>query len=365
MLESAADAEREYRTATTDLDAVVRRDPSPENRETLADAWNWLGETLRPAAGRYAEAEAAYNRAIALQQALVDGDPGNARYRQDLARSYGNRGILKASADPASPQYAAAEADIRRGMTLLEPLAQSGPASAAQEFSRAANNLANYLAADPKRAAEAEPLYDRAIRAHQALVAREPGNRVYKLDLAKFLDNAADRAREAADYPRALRLNQLALAELDDLMRPAPSLGIEHADAHSLMGHINGDSGARAAALEAYEESLKMFDNVGHDPAARRLPDFHERFGDLLVNLASLSQGPAADQKTHQLLTQAVTHYIAHANESLAAGQRADAQLAADNLARVLPELGDADRAAVTSQFQQLQARLGSRKEQD
>jgi tetratricopeptide (TPR) repeat protein len=361
MLENAADAEREYRTATTDLDAVARRDPSPENRETLADAWNWLGETLRHAAGRYAEAAAAYDRAIALQQTLLDGDPGNARFRQELARTYGNRGILEGSADPGTPQYAGAEADIRRGMTLLEPIAQSGPASAAQEFSRAANNLATLLAVDPKRAAEAEPLYDRAIRAHEALVAREPGNRVYKLELAKFLDNAADRARDAGDYPRAARLNQEAIDVLDELLRPAPSLGIEHADAHSLRGRILADSGSRDA-LAAYEESLTMFDQLDHDGAARRLTDFHERFGDLLINLAALSREQDADQKTHQLLTQAVTHYIAHANASLAAGQRADAQLVADNLARLLPELGDSDRAAVSGPYVRLTAQLANAK---
>jgi len=359
MLENAADAEREYRKATTDLEAVARRDSSPENREALADAWNWLGETLRPVSGRYGDAAAAYDRAITLQPALADADPGNARYRQELARTYGNRGILRAS-DPATPEHAGAEGDIRRAMALLEPLAQSGPASAAQELSRTANNLAALLADDPKRAAEAEPLYDRAIETHRALVAREPGNRVYRLELAKFLDNDADRAREAGDLPRASRLNQEALAMLDNLLRPAPSLGIEHADAHSLRGHILAAAGLRDA-LSAYDESLGLFDQLDRDPAARTLPDFHERFTDLLLNLAALSQESAADPRTHQLLAQAVTHYIAHANASLSAGQRADAQLVARNLERLLPELGAADRDLIRGPYQQLQARLNLR----
>src|SRR5262249_51272170 len=165
-------------------------------------------------------------------------------------------------------------------------------------------------AADPKRAADAEPLYDRAIRTHQALVAREPGNRVYKLELAKFLDNAADRARDAGDDTRAARLNQDALAQLDDLLRPAPSLGIEHADAHSLRARILADSGS-PTALAAYEEALALFNRLDHDAAARRLPDFHERYADLLVNLATLSRGQATDQTIHHLLWQAVTQYIA------------------------------------------------------
>ena len=158
-----------------------------------------------------------------------------------------------------------------------------------------------------------------------------------------------------------MRLNQEALTLLDGLLRPAPSLGIEHADAQSLRGRILADSGSRDA-LAAYEESLHLFDELDQDAAARLLPDFHERYADLLVNLATLSRGQAADQKTHQLLIQAVTHYTAHANASLAAGDRPDAQAVADNLARLLPELGNADRAAVTRLLQPLQAQLASKR---
>jgi tetratricopeptide (TPR) repeat protein len=362
MLENPADAEREYRIATTDLDAVARRDPSPDTREALADAWNWLGETLRPLTGRGKDAEAAYDQAIQLQQALAGAYPDNNKYTQGLARSYGNRGILRAApADPGSPQFASAEADIRHAMTLLEPLAQSGPASAAQELSRTANNLAALLAEDPKRASEAEPLYGLAIRTHEALVKRQPENRVYRLELAKFLDNGADRARDAGDDERARRLNQEALSILDDLLRPAPSLGIEHADAHSLRGHILAEDGSRDA-LAAYEESLGLFEELERDPVARTLPDFHERFTDLLLNLAAFTREPAADPRSHQLLARALNDYGAHAEASLASGQRDDAQHAADNLSRLLPELGDADRKAISGRYQQLKARLESRK---
>jgi tetratricopeptide (TPR) repeat protein len=376
MLENTANAEREYRIATSDLAEAARSDPTLDSREALADAWNWLGETLRPLADRGKDAEAAYDQAIELQKALVSADPVAARYKQKLARTYGNRGILRASADPGSPRFAAAEADMRQAMTLLEPLAQSGPTpaardsaaqdlaaqdSAAQELSRTANNLAALLAEDPKRASEAEPLYDLAIRTHEALVTRDPGNRVYHLELAKFLDNSADRARDAGDSARAQRLNQQAIALLDDLLRPAPSLGIEHADAHGLRGHILAEHGSRDAPA-AYEESLGLFEQLERDPAARTLPDFHERFTDLLLNLAAFTREPGADPKVHQLLARAINDYIAHADASLASDQRADAQLAAGNLARLLPELGDADRKAISGRYQELQARLDSRK---
>ena len=45
-----------------------------------------------------------------------------------------------------------------------------------------------------------------------------------KLELAKFCNNDAEAARVSGDYDRATRRNGQALALLDDLLRPAPSL---------------------------------------------------------------------------------------------------------------------------------------------
>ena len=208
---------------------------------------------------------------------------------------------------------------------------------------------------------EAAALYDRAIRIHEGLVTRDPGNRVYKLELAQFCENDADLARMAGDLPRATSRNRQALSLLDELLLPAPSLGIEHADAHSLRGRILASSNP-PDAVAAYAESLRLFDELDRDPAARLQPVFHQRFGDLLLNLAALSQGAGADERPRGLLVLAVNHYIAHADASLAAGQRADAELVAGNLGRLLTEAGDADRRAIARPIQTLQERLTSRK---
>jgi len=78
--------------------------------------------------------------------------------------------------------------------------------------------------------------------------------------------------------------------------------------------------------------------------------------------LAALCRESGADERSHRLLAEAVAHYAAHGDASLAAGDRADAQLVADNLAAVLPELGDADRRAVGGRIEDLQARLVPRR---
>jgi tetratricopeptide (TPR) repeat protein len=361
MLEKPAEAEAAYQEAIKQLEPLARERPTAESRQALANAHHWLGETLRSVPGRAAEAATAYEKALELQSPLAAANPGNVTYRQDLARTHYNRGILRATAgDRNTAQLAGSEADFRDAIRLLEPLADQRFTTAPQELARAVNNLGSLIADDDTRVAEADRLYDRAIGIHEGLVKAEPLNREYKLELAQFLENDAERARVAGDLKRATARNDRALALLDDLLLPAASLGVEHADAHSLRGSILTSAGSRNA-IAAYEQSLKLFDDLDHDPAARRLPAFHLRFGDLLLNLATLSRTAPAE-RTHRLLTQAVNHYVAHADASLAAGERAGAQLVVDNLARLLPELGDAERRVVDGPYRRLQGRLAARK---
>jgi tetratricopeptide (TPR) repeat protein len=362
MLEHRAEAESEYTQAIAQFESFERERPEPQDRQALANASNWLGETLRPLPGRGPDAAAAYERALTLQTALVAGDAANATYRQELARTHYNRGILRAAAEDFTAAVArAAEDDFREAIRLLEPLAANRETPGApQELSRSFNNLASLVADDEARTAEAGRLYDSAITIHTRLVQAEPANRQYKLELAKFCNNDAETARLSGDYDRATRRNEQALALLDDLLRPAPSLGIEHADAHNLRGRILA-SARSPKAESAYRESLGLFDELARDPAARTVTAFHERYLDLLLNLAALVK-ESGSAPTRRLLTDAVAHYISHANASLAAGSRADAQLVLDNLSQLLTELPEREKQTVVEPYRLLERRLAERR---
>jgi tetratricopeptide (TPR) repeat protein len=358
MLEQPEEAEAEYMSAVAQFESLERDHPDAANRQNLANAYNWLGETLRPIPGRDADAAAAYERALALQTALAAGAPGTAAYQQELARTHYNRGILRGSAENLSDAGAHdAENDFRAAIGLLEPLVAT--TGVPQELARTYNNLGSLIGGDEGRLAEAGPLYDRAIAIHEKLVAADAANRQYKLELAKFCDNAADIARLSGNYSLATSRNSQALALLDGLLRPAPSLGIEHADAHSLRGRILA-SARSAEAESAYLESLKLFDELDHDPAARRLAAFHQRFGDLLLNLAALAKEGGSD-RSRGLLADAVTHYVAHAEASLDAGARVDARLVFDNLSRLLPELDERAKRTMIDPYRRLERRLAER----
>jgi tetratricopeptide (TPR) repeat protein len=239
MLEKPAEAEAEYGQAIAQLAALDRERPNAAYRQALANAYNWLGETLRAVAGRRGDAAKAYEQALQLQSALVAADGANAGYRQELARSHYNRGILRASADQSdATTFGAAEKDFRDAIRLLEPLAAQQTSGAAQELARASNNLASLIAEDESRTAEAAVLYDRAIGIHEQLIKHDPEDRQVKLELAQFQENDAELARVAGDFDRARRRNQGSLALLDDLLRPAPSLGLERARQHPHRGRL-------------------------------------------------------------------------------------------------------------------------------
>jgi tetratricopeptide (TPR) repeat protein len=359
LLERRDEAAAEYRAAIEQFEALERERPEAAQRQSLANAFNWLGETLRPIPGSREAAATAYERALALQGALATADPSNMQYRQELARTHYNRGILWAMSDDASGAAArASEADFKEAIRVLEPLASSGMRGAAQELARTFNNLANLISAEESRLAEAAALYARAISIHEGMLRTQPDNREYKLELAKFLNNDAEAARVAGDFERGRRRNAQALELLDELLRPAPTLGIEHADAHNLRGRILAAAGSPEAE-SAYRQALQLFEALDHNPDARLLGAFHERFSDLLLNLAALVAGGGPDT-SRRMLTDAITHYIAHANASLDAGNVADARLALANLSQVVAALGDREKSVVLGAYQRLEQRLQS-----
>jgi tetratricopeptide (TPR) repeat protein/energy-coupling factor transporter ATP-binding protein EcfA2 len=350
LLEKPAEAENEYKDAIVRLRGLADTDPSSALQEALADANNWLGETLRPQAARAADAEAAYNQALEIQGKLVTEQPANAQIRREFARSHYNRGILRAERGNA----AASEADFREAIRLLESPGAGGGA-AAQELARAYNNLGTLLADDPKRSAEVGPLWEKAIAIDEALVAADPENRECKIELATFCANIAPLLKEQGADAEADQRSRQALSLVQEQARLAPSLTVTLADTHSLRGTIL-EAKSDLEANREYADALDLFAGAGDQPAVRARPDYQLRFGDLLVNLAALHP-TNADRRA--LLGRAVRAYATMAETIASSGPRAEAQAAADTIARILPSMPQANRAELTAAARQLSNRLG------
>ena len=362
MLERPEEALTEYQQAVEAFNALDREAPSPQYKQALANAYNWLGETLRAVPDRQDAARDAYDSAFELQAILVATDPERTEYRQELARTHYNRGIFReATSTSGDSDHRAGEGDFRAAIRLLEPLAEQGLSR--HELARACNNLATLIAndeasvTDAARLAEASTLYDRAIAIDERLLSEDPANRLYKFELAKFSNNAADLFRRQGQVARAMERSRRAVGLLEDIARPAPSLTIELADAHQLSGLIQEDERSADPAA-AYARALQLFEVLGGDPASIRMASFHLRFNDLLLSLAARAQ---TQPEVRGLLRRALDWYLALADGSRARGEPALADAILDNVARLLPDLAEQDRRVILARRPQLQERLRSR----
>jgi tetratricopeptide (TPR) repeat protein len=358
ILEAPGEAAQEYQQAIELFGGLARDYPEkPLYRQTLANAHNWLGETLRSASDKYADAKSAYEHALTLQQELRRVDPQNAEYRQDLARTHSNRGILYShTLDADATAFNLAASDFREAIRLLEPVAETKvDLRPSQELARASNNLGSLLA-DQRRLPEARQLYERAVRIHQDLTNREPANREYRVELAKFYNNLGDLLREQGSVDLAMQNNSHALDLIDDLARPAPSLGIERADAHNLRGRILEEH-SLGEAVQEYRQSVGLFRALANEGLTWHLPEYHVRLGDLLVNLGILCRERNVEDVC-RLLTEAMNSYQAVAERIVASGSAAEARSVLDNFSRVLPELSDRDRSSVAAAYPALEGRL-------
>ena len=333
---------KEYRQAIEKFQALTTLHPrKPEYREALANSYNWLGETLRPSQNTRTEAERAYNDALRLQRGLLSENPKNAVYQQELARTSYNRGILHYD----MRRMEDSDADFREAIRLLEPLAQENPDSApAQELARVYNNLGTLLRQE-KRLAEGREFYERALTIHERLTKKDPANREYKLELAKFSENLAlllmdqfelaKQSNQPADdlLELAKRRNHEALDLIEELSNPVPSLGLDLAKAHILRGEILAAQGLPEAQLES-QESLDILGRLDKFHGARYHSEFHVLYTFLAYSFKDLAQ------------------------KDLDAGEIRDAQNALQNLARLLPELSGSDRTKLEDSYKGLKKRL-------
>jgi tetratricopeptide (TPR) repeat protein len=356
LLQQPDEAARQYGEAITRFEGLVTESPGTvQYRASLADAYNWLGEVHRARPSEAAEAERAYDRALALQRALVDAEPGHIEHVRQLARSTYNRGIVLAGTDGGS---ARAESDFREAIRLLLPHAGTD-AGAAQELARAFNNLAGVLTTQDLPTNEAREWYQKAIDLDERLVAAAPDNREYKLELAKYHDNLAAILHEHGDSAEADAQSRRAVELLDELSRLAPSLAVEHADARTLRGRILQERNPAAAERE-YSEALSLFEQGLGDQRLRRLPDFHQRFGDLLLDLAAFSASAPEHARGQRLLDGGVQRYAAVVEALAGGGSTAEMQIALDTLSRLTPAMPPSGQARLAPLLDQLRMKLSA-----
>jgi tetratricopeptide (TPR) repeat protein len=318
LLEKREDAVAQYRLAISGFEQLHREEPrNAEYRQALAYAHNWLGETLRlwseethDIPETRANAEQEYDSALRLQHALHEEEPQNAKYQQEFARTYYNRGILRYN----GKNLKASESDFRDAIQLLEPLVTKEEAESqtredgnlpSHDLARAYNDLGTLLAAEGQLA-NAQDFSKRTIRIQKELIKKDPDNWEYRVELATYYNNLAFLLWEKGDVEMATQQNHLALDSIEDLATPSPLLEKQRVMAHMLY-FLLGSS---------------------------KHPEFHV----LYMHLAD--------------------EYVKLATEYLNSGNPGAAQLPIDALGRVLPKVAEPDRTRLAKSYQDLQKEL-------
>ena len=285
LLGRYTEAAAEYGESIDRLSRLLQPHPQDVSiRRALGYSYNWLGETLRNAmaasslATTGADAERDYTQAITLQSALARELPSTPIYRQELARSFYNRGILHS----AQNNLVASKEDFDQAIALLHPLvidtgASPGQPSLNQEaqdtpdprqdLARVENNEAILLSQLAQPAA-ARTLYDNAIALGEQLVASNPGNREYKAELANFCSNEArllaDGTDPHADPQQAKSRAGQALSLLQELAAPTHSLQLRVAEAAQLQAQLLSATNP-ARALSLTDDALAAMQSIMPD----------------------------------------------------------------------------------------------------
>ena len=270
-------------------------------------------------------------RARAAGDAVEDASGRAPKPGCDLARTHYNRGILLVR----TPRQSRTDAVVPRAEpSFAGPSSCSSRGRGGADRARLAGAGARVSTTSADAARNRPPAARRrpsALRARHPdsrdLMAREPGNREYTpWSSRSSTNNMADLLRERRRVRRALEgRTSRALDLLQALARPAPSIGIEQADAHTAAGRILSPSDAsrrrrRIAGLTLMFEALAG----ARTPAP---PNFMLRYGDLIANLAAARRArPRRGGRRRILLEEAVPYLQAGLREVALAGSRSEAR---------------------------------------
>jgi tetratricopeptide (TPR) repeat protein len=327
-----AEAESALREAVRYHALAVESGPTPERSFRLAGSDVSLA-LLLAAEGRQDEEEKYLEQAAQLLRPLAKDYPTAAAFKEGLAKTHFNRGLLLeiarptdaekelgealklfqelAEKHPAVPEFCeelgashnslgrlltrggradAAEQALREAQKRLKPLADKYPGVPTYRKSLAVNysNLAFLLDQDRRRAAEAEPLFSKCLELYEGLARDVPTVPDYKSCLAGALHNWAlvlSKRNQFADarkhMERAVQLQRAALEATG---------GRQPRYRELLRDHYNGltgiflDAGDHAGAAEAAENLPRLFPD-GWDEYVRAVP--------LLANCAVLAEKDA------------------------------------------------------------------------
>src|SRR4029077_9428972 len=131
-----------------------------------------------------------------------------------------------------------------------------------QDLARAYNNLAKLLSLT-NQTAEAEKFYQQAIDLAEKLHKKQPDNREYKLELAKYCNNQAILLVAENNLDLAKQRNHQAVDLTEELMAPASSLSLALVTGLSVRTEILEAQGSKEAQQQ-FDQLLEILQKLNH-----------------------------------------------------------------------------------------------------
>ena len=254
--------------------AAGRDDLKPE----VARLANNLGVRLS-ALGRWAEALAAAQEAVALRRALARANPN--AFNPDLAMSLNNLANLLSELG----RRAEALAPAQEAVALRRALARANPDAFNPGLARSLNTLANRLSELGRRAEALEPAQE-AVALRRALARANPD--AFNPDLARSLNNLAIRLSELDRRAEALKPAQEAVGLFRALARANPdAFNPDLASSLNTLANLLSELGRRAEALAPAQEAVALYRALARANPDAFNPDLARSLGALGLVLAA------------------------------------------------------------------------------
>jgi serine/threonine-protein kinase len=287
--ERLAEAEIAFRDALKGRERLATDFPAvPQYRQDVARSYYNLGILLRDL-GKPKEAEAAYHDALNIQAQLSAEFPEVPRYRQELAASRNSLGDLLRDRGKRSE----AETAYRDALKIQAQLAADSPTvpDYQNELAGTMVTLANLLRRSNAPGA-ARQLLEQAVPHHEAVLKVDPDNLVYRQFFRNNRQSLAEvlvELREhAAAAETATQLVQAAIDPQNDVYHAARSLArcVPLAERDTRLSDAQRKERAqtyanramttlRQAVQNGYQDTAHMKKDKGLDPLRSR-PDFQK-----------------------------------------------------------------------------------------
>jgi serine/threonine-protein kinase len=298
-----ADALTFYQEAVEILEPLVERSNDRFHRRDIAMVYNNLGN-LQVEMGRYDEARATHEKALAVRQGLVGEERENANWLFDLSYSEHNLGWLESKVgrpeaalahyrraaelreqvlalDPSRIERRAelastlrnlgwviastgrkgeARAVHRRGVALLEQCVADQPnvVSFRQNLAGILTSLGELLEGNDARVA-----FARARSLGEAIVAEVPTVHHFRSDLAMTLMLAGNSSRNSRAYKEAIALIEQAVTHSEALARDHPEMVPYQTSLANSLSHLGltlVDAGRAADGLDRHNRAIEVYE---------------------------------------------------------------------------------------------------------